>query len=246
MSTTTTISHETLDSDSDDSDSGSDYHSFDSDSDSDENIPQTAQARQAERQAREHERERVLQAAGLVIKPVDRQTLTRVRSTKKAKPPPPPPIRHHGSPNGVVPEDLATPTLQKDRELPAIPPVDRDEDLEGPGTAGSTSHVDDAYERYESFKQRDYKRMSIMSTSSTTESIPQLAAPAPAASPKSAYSRLHDFLSKRSTPTPEDRTSKISTSSISGPLPMAATPISREHSPAFGTVSDATESVNTY
>ena len=97
-STESTISHEALDQEPEDSDDGSDddFHSFDSDSDSDEKTPQSAEDKQADKLAREHERERVLQAAGLVIKPVDKQTLTRVRSLKRGRPPPPPPIRRQG------------------------------------------------------------------------------------------------------------------------------------------------------
>jgi actin cytoskeleton-regulatory complex protein PAN1 len=175
----------------------------------------------------------VLEAAGLVIKPVDKQTLVRVRSMKKGRPPPPPPLRRNDTTNTTASE-----SLRRERELPAIPAEDHNQNgMSEPPL--SPNHVDDAFERYETFKQRDWKRMSTLSTSSTLESMAPSATSQPPSSPRSAYSRLHDFLSRRTTPTPEEpRISKISTSSISAPLAMTSpASISREQSPAFGTVS---------
>ena len=79
--------------------SDEEYHSLDTDSNSswysdteseEEDETENPETRQAEREARAKERQRVLEAAGLVIKPSDAPPPVRARSMRNKRRPPPP------------------------------------------------------------------------------------------------------------------------------------------------------------
>lgn len=144
--------HLARDSDSggDESDSDSEaYLSFDSDIENDENgEPLSEAARHADHLARELERQRVMNAAGLILK---RDQNAPPRPTARKPPrsrrrPPPAPKRSSSG-------------LDLDRNVPSIP---------GSPTS-SLIKVDDAYDKYEHFKQNNTNdpranRISVAST----------------------------------------------------------------------------------
>jgi hypothetical protein len=217
----------------------------DSDTEPSEDEEMTEEQRQHEREQRELERIRVLEAAGLIIK-----------QPAEGKTPPAPPLRRRSTKKGRRPVPAAPiPTLQatipdRERELPLLPPL------------SPHARVDDAYERYETFKNREVtNRDSTAFTVSDASSIPpssprisitpsmgsvslSLATPMPPAVHESkggGYTGLLSFLSRSKTPGEEKKTfsvASISAPMISAPMPVAAvtTPM-RENSPAFGSVS---------
>lgn len=143
------------DTDDDDSswDSDGDGDSFvETESSDDEEQEMTEEQRKEEREARALERQRVLEAAGLII-------------TKSERKPPPRPARrkssHRRRPAPAVP---VRPRHKKhssaaSRDLPSLPESEsRDTSL----------RLDDAYERYEAYKQSNAKlnRLSIVSVDS--------------------------------------------------------------------------------
>jgi hypothetical protein len=247
------------------SDSSSDgYLTFsdsDEEDDDDDESQMTDVERQEERRLREIERQKVLEAAGLIVKQASEDRLassTRLirRPSKKA-----PPARPSRTPvTANVNEDLSTkPT--KERELPPLPPS-------SPATATRT--LDDAFERYAAFKVEQgntmaenggNNRLSVISNPSTYAST------VPPSSPRQSISTrppsatfptspsVHSTESKISSflhylggriRTPGEGVSsngttdrKTSTSAISAPIisaPMALPSPSRENSPAFGSV----------
>ncbi|KAF9806131.1 hypothetical protein IEO21_08793 [Rhodonia placenta] len=132
--------------------SGSDYDSF-SESDTGEDEEMNEEVRAVEREARELERQRVLEAAGFIIKsdvkPPPRPV--RTRSRRKRRPPP------------AVPRPRSTSSLplSPEKDLPEPPePEDADHSL----------RLDDAFERYEAFRQANpnVNRLSIASMDSNT------------------------------------------------------------------------------
>jgi len=134
-----------------DSTSESEYVTSESDTDdSDEELSE--EGRTAEREARAMERQRVLEAAGFIIKsdvkPPPRPV--RTRSHRKRRPPPAVPDRSFGS------DDLASPR----KELPELPQQEEDHSL----------RLDDAFERYEAFRQANpnMNRLSMASIDSNT------------------------------------------------------------------------------
>ncbi|KZT54344.1 hypothetical protein CALCODRAFT_456827 [Calocera cornea HHB12733] len=242
----------------DEADSSSDeYLSFESDEDEDGHeagLEEDRRAREAKRlaeqTAREVERQRVMQAAGLVVK------------TDTQRKPPPPPIRrmsrrHRPPPLGEVSE------LQK---LRTVPEVNRDKPLPTPiipppspsPQTPQIRYVDDAFQRYEDYKQRQsHNRQSIASTISL-ETMPTPSSPGPTplspvltiGSVGSVDSRFSQHAPSRSDDLRSSWASfisKIKPSSggvgelkpplvISGPIsaPISGQ-VSRENSPAFGT-----------
>lgn len=182
------------------------------------------EARRAEAEARSLERQRVLEAAGLIIKPnVEGST-------------PRPPRRHRPAPK--VPD-------RSSKALPDIPPED-DHDTAADAVP---MHLDDAYDRYQAFRQKQLdssQRLSVV-TNSSLESAPMptsptstlssvnLQAPSMSAANSATESRASGFLNHilgRRTPGPERKTLTISAPTISQPI---SSDISRENSPAFGT-----------
>lgn len=212
--------------DSDDSnDSDSEYLSFDN---SDEEDQETEEQRRIEREARASERQRVLEAAGLIVRKDDR------------RPPPRVPHKHHRHrPPPLVPGRLAIitePEDGKDKELPSVPTPQDD--------AENIMYVDDAYERYEAFKQSQHNRLSVASSFEITPS-PTITSPAlsvavsmsKADSSEGRFSdKLRDFLGRSKTP--EERRTLTISGPISGPiLTREPSPVASENSTVFGAVS---------
>lgn len=210
---------ETAEDNDDSEDSDTEYLSFE---DSDEGDQETEEQRHIEREARASERERVLEAAGLIVRKDER------------RPPPKTPRRHRPPP--AVPDRLTIitePVSGKGKELPSVP-ASQD------GTE-STMYVDDAYERYEAFKQSQLNRLSAASsveiTPSPTVTSPTLSTAFPASKADSSEGRftdkLRDFLGRSKTP--EERRANLI---ISGPiLTRESSPVASENSTAFGAVS---------
>lgn len=199
-------------------DSDTEYLSFD---DSDREYQETEEQRRVEREARASERERVLEAAGLIVRKDER------------RPPPKTPRKHRPPP--AVPDRLAIITelaSEKDKGLPSVP-ASQD------GTE-SVLYVNDAYERYEAFKQSQLNRVSVASSVEITPS-PTVASPtlsvafstSKADSSEGRFSdKLRDFLGRSRTPE-ERRTNLTISGPISGPI------LTREPSPAVGETSAA-------
>ena len=194
--------------------------------DSDEEDKETEEQRHTEREARASERERVLQAAGLIVRKDGR------------RPPPKIPRKHRPPP--IVPERLTIvtqPATDKDKELPSVP---ASQDY-----AESVMYVNDAYERYEAFKQSQLNRLSVASSFETTPS-PTVTSPtlsvavsmSKADSSEGRFSdKLRDFLGRSKTP--EERRANLTISGpISGPIiTREPSPVASESSAAFGAVS---------
>lgn len=210
--------------DSDDSeDSDSEYLSFDN---SDEEDQETEERHRIEREARASERQRVLEAAGLIVRKDER------------RPPPKIPRKHRAPP--AVPDRLTivtVPASEKDKELPSVP-VPQDD-------AESVMYVDDAYERYEAFKQNQHNRLSVASsfeiTPSPTVTSPTLSVAVSMSKADSSEGRfsdkLWDFLGRSKTP--DERRSALTISGpISGPIiTREPSPVASENPGVFGAVS---------
>ena len=231
-------------------DSSEGWDDSDSDTNPSEGEEMTEDQRQHEREQRELERIRVLEAAGLIIK-----------QPAEGKRPPAPPMRRRSTKKGRRPPPTAplpsppAATHDRERELPPLPPP------------SPRARLDDAYERYEAFKSREAmipstsNRDSVALTVSDASSIPPSspripitpgmgtvslspATPPPPAlheSKSGAYTGLLSFLSRSKTPGEEKKpvsVASISAPMISAPIPVTAvaTP-TRENSPAFGSVS---------
>ena len=211
----------------DSSDTESEYLSSSSESDADDTEEDpTEEARAAERKARALERQRVLEAAGFIIKadvkPPPRPP--RPKKERKRRPPPAVPDRHHV---GAHSRDVSA-------------------DLDVSGEADSSLRLDDAFERYEAYRKANpnMNRLSLASVESSTSGIPasptlSLAAStihrSSSAEPESRGA-LH-FLSifGRKTPANDGETRT---------MPVISAPISRDNSSpgaetdnAFGSVS---------
>ena len=218
--------------DSDDSDdSDSEYLSFD---DSDEENLETEEQRRTEKEARASERQRVLEAAGLIVR------------KDEHRPPPKVPRKHRSPP--AVPDRLAVITElgdDKDKELPSLPTTQDGKE--------SIILVDDAYERYEAFKQSQLKRLSVASsfeiTPSPTVTSPTLSVAvsmSKADSSEGKFSdKLRDFLGRSKTPEVL-RSNLIISGPISGPiLTRESSPAGSENPTAFGAVSHNQRSSST-
>ncbi|KAG9017136.1 hypothetical protein FRB90_001611 [Tulasnella sp. 427] len=194
--------------------------------------------RKAEAEARALERQRVLEAAGLIIKPADAGAPP--RPTRKHRPAPSVPHR--------APKTIPEPTSGNrfERDLPETPKEEE-----------PVMRLEDAYDRYEAFRRRQQEppasgnRLSIVSTSSLesspvvsspTGTVFSIQAPSLAQSTSSSASEmarhgasafLHSFLGRK-TPVPDKKTLTISAPTISAPI-LNAGDIPRTPSPAFGT-----------
>jgi hypothetical protein len=195
------------DDDDDDSDTesdSSDYLSFGESED--ENVyPET----KAEREARAHERQLVLEAAGLIVTQHDKPppALVLARSNKRR----PAPLAPHRQ---TFPAS-ASPI----KELPPVPQVAADPEPEEPD---HEKRLDDAFDRYESFKNSQYtsNRMSIASTLSgeVFPSSPTIST-APSRERDSegkSYSYFLNFLGRSRTP--EEKEKSTSKLNISAPI----------------------------
>lgn len=223
------------------------YDSFsDSDSEDDE-AAMTEEERKLEREMRAAERQLVLEAAGIVVKKdTTRRPPPRLERRRAVKPAPP---KHRPAP---VP-----PGVTSSESVPASIPAP---DLSEPSPpTPAKAYLDDAYERYEAFRQHS-SRLSI----SSIDQLPPLSpvspsvgsfSPAPAQLRESfpdkekgnvstlpSYgSRISQLLTRSRTPGQEKETRIIPT--ISAPM-MGTTasdsatlgPPAREDSPGFGSV----------
>ena len=216
-------SQETAEDSNDSEDSDSEYLSFD---DSDEKDQETQEQRRLERDARSSERQRVLEAAGLIVRKDKRRPPPKI--PRKLRPPPAVPDR---------PTIITEPANKKDKELPSTPTPQDDTE--------SFMYVDDAYERYEAFKQNQLDRLSVASsfeiTPSPTVTSPTLSVAfsmSKADSSEGSFSdKLRDFLGRSKTPE-ERRTTLTISGPISGPiLTREPSPVACENSTQFGAVS---------
>jgi hypothetical protein len=242
-STSKTVIPEPVDTDDSDEETTGEYLSFDSESDEDE--PRSAVSevdRKAEREAGEKERQRVLEAANLVIQvpsPAE-QTPSGSLSRRPTRLKRGVSVRIPSNGNKKAPQ----PELAVERELPPVhSPVE------------SVLRVDDAFDRYEAFKMhRGNHRLSTISTDSSMSAVtaPSIVGSVPMGREPSSDSRSHTAASgllhffgrinavTGAAPAPERRPSpNISSPIISSPINNGSTTISRENSPAFGTVSCA-------
>lgn len=204
---------------SDDDDDSSDYLSFD-ESDLEEAYPET----KADREARAHERQLVLQAAGLIVTQNDKPPprITRARSTKRRPAP-------------AAPDRSSTTSFSSSKELPPVPRPGPEREEPEPDHA---TRLDDAFDRYESFKNTQGNRMSIasmetLSSSPTVSSFTSIPSPTKDTESNKSYSQFLHFLGRTRTPDGERRT----TLNISAPIMNSSNDPSRSTSPAFGTVS---------
>lgn len=228
-------------------DHATEYHSFsdsdsDSDSEDDDDTSMTEEERRLERETRAAERQLVLEAAGIVV-------VAATRGETRPPPPPPPRVLRPSTPMaGERPK-------QQHRPPPAPPtptPAHHDKPLPPIRT------VDDAYERYETFK----KQASRASVSSFDQLLlppasPVISSPSReshnhdrererardsggAVGPSSYGSRITQLLARSRTPEPPRIVPTISAPILSASSSTASgtlgTPV-REESAAFGSVS---------
>ncbi|KAF7972256.1 hypothetical protein HWV62_18572 [Athelia sp. TMB] len=199
--------------------SDDDYFSVDDSDDEDEDSGEA----EANWEAREKERQRVLEAAGLIVTQADKPPprLERVRSARQRRPAPAAPQRN----------SAASVSTTSTKELPSVP--------ERVSSPVDSTRVDDAFDRYEAFKHTQgapaNNRLSVASSFETAPSTPAEASPAVSLAPSTSgehrpYSNLLHFLGRK-TPANETSDRKLT---ISGPIMDSPGSPARENSPAFG------------
>lgn len=240
--------------------SDEEYHSFDS-SDSEEGTRDPAADGKKEHEARELERQRVLEAAGLLVKlEAERNDEHNLEShnndapSSSSAPPRPPRRRSTRRRRRTPPQTPSTNTADANADVneanrSSLVSVSSEKELPLPPTPVSVLHVDDAFERYEAYRQSKNWRMSISSIDTGPPS-PGLG-PGPTAmsatpsrdsggehrQSQSGHSHIFNFLTRRKTPTHEPERPRLQ---ISGPILSAGHSIeslSRPGSPSFGSVS---------
>jgi hypothetical protein len=196
--------------------SNSDYVSFESE-DEDDDVRSAG-----ERQARERERQMVLEAAGLIV-------------NQNVKPPP---TASPSSTAKVAPVVPRRRTVRKsDPYLKDLPPLPDTEPMD------HAARLDDALERFKSIKNKQLSdnRLSLISmdsvslpspTISTSSSIPPSTTRENEGQKR--YSQFLQFLG--GSKVQEQERKSISTLTISGPISGAPDDISRSASPKFGAV----------
>lgn len=183
-------------------------------------------------EAREKERQRVLEAAGLIVtqdaKPPSR--LVRVRSARQRRPPPAAPQRNSAASQSSLTKDL-----------PSVPERDN-----SPSSPVGSTRVDDAFDRYEAFERTRgtlaNNRLSVASSFETAPSSPGESSPAISLAPSTSgehrpYVNLLHFLGRKA---PANETQvDLKKLTISGPIMDRPGSPARENStsPAFGSVS---------
>lgn len=215
---------EEIDTD-DDSEWDSDSDSFASTQSSDEEEQElTEEQRRVDREARALERQRVLEAAGLVIAKSDKKPPPRParrRSTRKHRPAPAVPHSHRRA---------------ESKDLPSLPSPSEPEHDVG---RDNSLRLDDAFERYEAYKTANAgagNRLSTISVDtsaslqSSTPSLTVIRSPSlpalrsPSADPSETGGRSHSnffsFFGRSKTPgeSSEGRVMPV----ISGPIPMGS------------------------
>lgn len=236
------------DEEDDDTESDSEYHSFD-DSDTDTNdahAQEDEEKRKAEREARALERQRVLEAAGLIVKqdgrkppprPVRRKALLVTTPAKTHRKPPAPPQTSGPSsiPQGQEEDSdrrlsqISASSELSGKDLPPVPAPDSPHSPEAGEDAGT--RLDDAYDRYEAFKasMADSNRWSMAST--TTDGLnaggsgPSTVPSSPAPSLSLQPSRSHDTTLSAHSRTGSDTTSRSYGSSLFHLLGRSRTPV---------------------
>ncbi|KAJ7621612.1 hypothetical protein DFH06DRAFT_1233083 [Mycena polygramma] len=187
----------------------------DSESDSDSDYLSFSEDSEADVQAREHERQLVLEAAGLIVKKDVQPPPRPVRRRSKQAPRRPPPAAPDRS--SVLSTSSSSVSA---KELPPIPEPD------------AATRLDDAFDRYEAYRGHHRNRLSVASV----ETNPPPASPtSPSMTTSSSVegrsrSNLLHFLGRK-TPVEAERRPTIS-------APILQTPEngngSRSNSPAFG------------
>ncbi|KAI0657182.1 hypothetical protein C8Q70DRAFT_1005943 [Cubamyces menziesii] len=211
---------ENSDSDSSEYVTASDSDTDDSEDDSEDEVEQSEEARRQERQARAAERQRVLEAAGLIIK------------TETQPPPRPARVRSHRRrrPAPAVPDRSPQIPSSPSKELPAVPESE---------SANNSLRLDDAFERYEAYRQNHLamNRLSVASfESGVSTTSPQSSTfsltPVPS---ESGDSRSHSFFHLFGRRTPANDGEPRVMPVISAPiLQRASSPASSEGEAAFG------------
>ena len=224
--TRSNILGESGDEDSDTDSDSSDYLSFDEDDYENVN-PET----KAEREARAHERQLVLEAAGLIVTQHDKLPAAVVRARSQKRRPAPVAPRKGKFQNVVSPV----------KELPPVPQVVAEPEPETPTDLAQC--LDDAFDRYESFKNTQLmsNRMSVASTISAEVVFPPSPTPSTTASRERdgegrSYSYILNFLGRSRTPEEKERnTNKLN---ISAPIMQGSgdSDPGLAASPVFGTV----------
>ncbi|KAH9890504.1 hypothetical protein C8Q73DRAFT_651881 [Cubamyces lactineus] len=204
-----------------DSDSSDYVTATDSDTDdSEDEVEESEEARRQERQARAAERQRVLEAAGLIIK------------TEVQPPPRPARARSHRRrrPAPAIPDRSPQLPSSPSKELPAVPESD---------SANNSLRLDDAFERYEAYRQNHLamNRLSVASFESgvsTTSPQSSTFALTPVPS-ESGEPRSHSFFHLFGRRTPANDGEPRVMPVISAPiLQRASSPASSEGEAAFG------------
>jgi len=199
------------------SDVDEEYFSLDEDSDGTES--------EGDETTRELERQRVFEAAGLIV-----DTSPSEKKEKRRTPP-------------AAPDRVPTSFASSSKELPPVPTVN----LAIAELVSSSSHLEDAFDRYETFKKTNGIINNRMSVSSLDTSLASPSSPprspavslTPSLNHRDGESRTSQFLSffgrhaTRSTTPEPDRRSLV----ISGPIPAGGeSGPNRVDTPSFGTV----------
>ncbi|CAE6423462.1 unnamed protein product, partial [Rhizoctonia solani] len=172
----------------------------------------------ADQAARELERQRVLEAAGLIVKQAP------PRPPKKRRPAPKAPVRARSD------EGSSPGTPSRERNLPE--PPDENE---------SVLRIDDAYERYQAFRQSGQSRASMASFEGLPTSVPPApASPSatisslPSATDSTKTNAIKSFFGRGSERDKSRPTVTISAPVISAPINSSGGANERGSSPAFG------------
>ncbi|KAF8216277.1 hypothetical protein K438DRAFT_1953239 [Mycena galopus ATCC 62051] len=197
-------------SDESESESESDYLSFDESDEEDE----------ADSAAREHERQLVLEAAGLIVKKDVQPPPRPVRRRSARRPPPAAPDRS---------SVLSSSSSVVAKELPPIPEPD------------AATRLDDAFDRYEAYRGHHQNRLSVASVETNPPMPSSPTSPSgmtPSASAGSEGGRTSGFLHFLGRKTPNEaeggaRPRPIISGPIAIPRPDSSGG-SRSNSPAFG------------
>lgn len=269
------------DTDSASSASDEEYHSFSSSDE--ENDASTHDRDGKEHEARELERQRVLEAAGLLVVNVRPEhgdadehehdahrtpppRPPRRRSTRRRRRTPPQTPSTNNAPDAIMLAnaharsnsnaraniDVDTDLRTANRSSIASVSSDRDKELPlPPPTPASVLHVDDAFERYEAYRQSKNWRMS-MSSIDTGPPSPGLGPPPASLSAtpsrdgrdggeqrqsQSSHSHIFNFLTRSKTPTHEPERPRLQISAPILSTKQSSEDLSRPGSPSFGSVS---------
>ena len=195
----------------------------------------TEEQRKAEKDARAIERQRVFEAAGLIITKTDRKPPPRPvrrRSTRKRRPAPAVPQQPARKHDDAAPERPARkhdraapprPARKHERTMDDLPP------LPEPDVKDQSLRLDDAYERYEEFKKSNANknRLSMASVDTTVSTTSSAPSPSPslnilrtpsAEQDGRSYSHFLHFFSRR---TPANDGEGRIMPVISGPIPIS-------------------------